>query len=307
MTSSHPSSRPDSQVESLGMAPNTPSQDPWLLQPPRASYLEQTPESVSASSRGSVALHSGGNNSPLLAQDEKRLSEAFVSPELPNSGPSPPSRKRSVVTRPIFWIIALAVLIIVVVAVIVPVYFLVIKPHSSDSESSASGAPSGTGGSGGSGSTGKSLTTGGNGSVVTTSDGTTFTYINNFDGFCKFAYFFRVFINPSRALCLESVVASLSAFFLYINVAATPRDGLTIARAPGNKPACKNYSPATTYIYFCFSDSIREMHFTSHSGSLYARLKSLPMDILIDTSSQGYPILRIPSIIMHNRTPGRHH
>ncbi|KAF8554819.1 glycoside hydrolase family 5 protein [Imleria badia] len=183
MTSSHPSSRPDSQVESLGMAPNTPSQDPWLLQPPRASYLEQTPESVSASSRGSVALHSGGNNSPLLAQDEKRLSEAFVSPELPNSGPSSPSRKRSVVTRPIFWIIALAVLIIVIVAVIVPVYFLVIKPHSSDSESSASGAPSGTGGSGGSGSTGKSLTTGGNGSVVTTSDGTTFTYINNFDGF----------------------------------------------------------------------------------------------------------------------------
>lgn len=208
MTSSYPSSRPDSQVESYGRVPNTPSQDAWLSQPPRASYLEQTPESFSASSaHGSFALHTGGNSSPLLAQHEKRLSEPFVtSSEHPHPEHLRPelSRKRSIVTRPIFWIIALAIFIIVAAAVILPVYFLVIKHHSNQSESSTP-AGSTPGSSGPSpGSAGNSLTTGGNGSVVTTSDGTTFTYINNFGGFCKFAYFFRVFIHPSGVSCSES-------------------------------------------------------------------------------------------------------
>ncbi|KAF8132038.1 glycoside hydrolase family 5 protein [Boletus edulis] len=177
MSSSYPSSRPVSQVESYGRAPNTPSQDAWLLEPPRATYIEQTLESVSASSRGSLALHSGSNSSPLL-EDGKRFSEASATPVLPNLGSS---RKPSIVRRPIFWIIALVVFIIAAAAVVIPVYFFVIKPRSNLSSSpTSSSSPPGTSGPG---PTGKNLTTGGNGSVITTSDGTTFTYINNFGGF----------------------------------------------------------------------------------------------------------------------------
>ena len=187
MSSPYPPSRPDSQIESSGMVPGTPSQDTQFLEPPRASYLEQTPEPGSDSPRGSVALHSAGNASPLLSQDEKRFSEAFADPA-PELLSAEPSRKRSILTRPIFWAVASLSLAIVVVAVVVPVYFLVIKPHSnlSSSPSTPSGAGGGGGGSGGP--SGKSLTTGGNGSTVTTSDGSTFTYINNFGGFCEFAY-----------------------------------------------------------------------------------------------------------------------
>lgn len=181
VSSLYTSSRPDSQVESTGIGSNIPSQDAsQLLERPRASYLEQTPEFASDASRGSIGLHSPGNSSPLLAQHEKRFEEAFASPEHPNPvGWSTFPRKRSIVTRPIFWIIVFVALIIVAAAVILPVYFFVIKSSSSGGTTSSSG----TGGSG------NSLTTGGNGSIVTTSDGTTFTYINNFGGFCESSHF----------------------------------------------------------------------------------------------------------------------
>jgi magnesium-transporting ATPase (P-type) len=187
------------------MAPNTPPQDAGLLEPPRASYIERTPESVSDSSRGSLALHSAGNASPLLSQHEKRFSEAFPSPgpEHPNPGSS---RKRAIVTRPIFWIIASVAFIAVTAAVILPVYFFVIKPQSNQSTPS----------------------TGGNGSVVTTSDGTTFTYVNNFGGFCEFACFFRIFIRPLRVLCSVVVITSLNAATVLLYVvsgAAAPGSG----------------------------------------------------------------------------------
>lgn len=187
--SPYPSSRLASQVEpnASGTVPNTPSQDAWLLEPPRASYLEQTPESVSDSSRGSFALHSAGNASPLLSQHEKQFSEASVGPgpEHPNTGSS---HRRRIVTRPIFWVIAFVVFLIVAAAVIIPVYFFVIKPQSNHS----------------------TLSMGGNGSVVTTTDGTTFTYINNFGGFCEFTFFFRIFITSSRVSCSGFVITSLN-------------------------------------------------------------------------------------------------
>lgn len=216
MSSPYPPSRPDSQVESSGMVPNTPSQDTQFLEPPRASYLEQTPESGSDSPRGSVALHSTGNASPLLSQDEKRFSEAFADPAPLNELPSAePSRKRSLLARPIFWAIALLALAIVVVAVVVPVYFLVVKPHSN--LATPPNTPSGAGGGGGSGDpSGNSLTTGGNGSIVTTSDGTTFTYINNFGGFCEFAC--PSVVSSVLRLCYEFVITSLNLLLFVITL-----------------------------------------------------------------------------------------
>ncbi|KAG9312258.1 glycoside hydrolase family 5 protein [Chiua virens] len=176
-SSLHTSSTPVSQVEVSSFAPNIPSQDTLLLGPPRASYLEQTPEFASDASPRSVALHSSGNASPLLSQQEKQINEAFARPDHLNFGRTPAARKRSLLTRPIFWIIAFIALIIVTTAVVIPVYFFVIKPHSNSTSSTASSSPGASGGSG------NTPTSGGNGSIVTTSDGTTFTYINNFGGF----------------------------------------------------------------------------------------------------------------------------
>lgn len=198
VSSLYTTSRPDSQVESPGMAPNTPSQDASLLEPPRASYLEQTSEFASDSSRGSIALYSAGNASPLLSQHEKQFNEASRIHEHPDPKWST-SQKRCIVTRPIFWIIAFVVLVIVAAAIVIPVYFFVIKPHSNSSTPST-GTGTGGGSSGPSGGSGNSLTTGGNGSVVTTSDGTTFTYINNFGGFCESSYFFHISV-PLGCYC----------------------------------------------------------------------------------------------------------
>ncbi|TDL22966.1 glycoside hydrolase [Rickenella mellea] len=82
----------------------------------------------------------------------------------------------------------MAALIILIVAVIVPIYFTVIKKNN---KSTGAAAPAHTTGSGGGGNPGNSsnpnnphtLITGGDGSLVTTSDGSTFTYVNKFGGF----------------------------------------------------------------------------------------------------------------------------
>ncbi|KAI6043138.1 exo-beta-1,3-glucanase [Pisolithus marmoratus] len=72
--------------------------------------------------------------------------------------------------------------VIVAVAVIVPVYFTVVKPKSDAAASSTTtpnpASPSSTSGTGS-----PSAVTGGNGSKVTTEDGTTFIYTNPFGGF----------------------------------------------------------------------------------------------------------------------------
>jgi hypothetical protein len=71
-----------------------------------------------------------------------------------------------------------------VLAVVLPVYFVVIKPHnnSTTNGASAGGAPAP---SSSPASPPGVTTTGGNGSVITMTDGTTFTYLNPFGGICK--------------------------------------------------------------------------------------------------------------------------
>ncbi|KAJ7752654.1 glycoside hydrolase family 5 protein [Mycena metata] len=98
-------------------------------------------------------------------------------------------------------VIALAALAIVILAVVLPVYFLVVKPHrhssalsssssgsssssSGSSGSSSSGGANGGGNSGGEGDGGVvAAITGGDGSTVTTANGTTFVYRNAFGGY----------------------------------------------------------------------------------------------------------------------------
>ena len=107
-------------------------------------------------------------SAPLVPESEKSLEEN-VSDQ--------PKRRTPLFRRPIFWLAVTAAVVALVLAVILPVYFTVIKPKNSGgggSTNGGSGNPKSTSG----------LTTGGDGSTVTTDNGTEFTYQNPFGGFC---------------------------------------------------------------------------------------------------------------------------
>ena len=117
---------------------------------------------------------SGMQSSPYLA--EKR--DAYIAPRVR-------SRRR-------WWIIGGAVAAAIVAGVVVVVVLLVANHHKSDSDSSVSGGSSKGGKPSGAGDaqpeasgkpTSAIVKTGGDGSTVTTEDGTTFTYSNPFGGY----------------------------------------------------------------------------------------------------------------------------
>lgn len=88
----------------------------------------------------------------------------------------------------LIWAAICCGLVIVIAAVVVPVYFFVIKKSGGGSGGSSGGNNSGNSQGGGSTSTTGSntpqvVTTGGDGSIVTKSDGTTFTYKNTLGGY----------------------------------------------------------------------------------------------------------------------------
>ncbi|KAI0079030.1 glycoside hydrolase [Panus rudis PR-1116 ss-1] len=170
----------DNYQTTLSPAPHTPSStdaDANFLVPPnhahparldsfssipndsaRNSYLASTPNTPDPS-RALLNEHavSGGDS----AVDHDHLTSAS-----PNR-----SRRR-------LWLILLGVsvaLIVVVLAVVLPVVFVVVKKHRGSSGAS--------GGSTANPHSPTGATTGGDGSSVTTADGTTFTYTNKFGGY----------------------------------------------------------------------------------------------------------------------------
>ncbi|KAG2050863.1 glycoside hydrolase [Suillus hirtellus] len=137
-------------------------------------------------------LNSNTNHPPGISTSETATPcESFIytsynsSPLLPSqhSGPygeeiksSPHSKKGAAYVRPVLLFLST---VLVAVAVVVPVYFVVIKHqhHESDiAKGTSSSNPSSVGSHAG-------PTYGANGSTVTTSDGSTFTYINPFGGY----------------------------------------------------------------------------------------------------------------------------
>jgi len=102
-------------------------------------------------------------------------------------GYSPPPSTQKPKRRLIIVIIVLSILLALIVAVVVPVYFTVIKPKNNASQvstgaGSTTGAPQPTSTSG---PTSKITIFGGDGSTVTTNNGSTFTYNNKLGGICK--------------------------------------------------------------------------------------------------------------------------
>ncbi|EGN91810.1 glycoside hydrolase family 5 protein [Serpula lacrymans var. lacrymans S7.3] len=166
------SSRPDSVADPFITAPNTPLQEHGHLEPPRASYLASDPVSELSTPHESYG-HSPGNSTALLPEAEKQ-EERRAYAERQHAG----FPKRSIFKRPLFWLASLVALAIVVLAVVLPVYFTVVKPRQNKQAYSSGG-----GGSPGNPESPTGATTGGNGSLVVTSDGSSFTYINPFGGY----------------------------------------------------------------------------------------------------------------------------
>jgi glucan 1,3-beta-glucosidase len=161
------------------------------LNPPQATFAlgSHTPSALTVDS--TPGTPNPTNSAPLLSEQDRMQSWQHQHAYAPHK----PSRKRPI----LFLLAALVGIGLVVVAVVVPVFFTVIKPkqhHSTAAAAAAAASPgsaSGSGGSSGDGNGGGSTTSpanlatsGGDGSTVTTADGTTFTYRNQFGGFCEF-------------------------------------------------------------------------------------------------------------------------
>jgi glucan 1,3-beta-glucosidase len=159
-----------------------------------SSLYALNPESLSA--RGSPRLES-----PDLAgryrDDPRSLSDDnFDGPAVPlstlSSQPRFLSEKQAVYSpkasksrRNTIILSAVGGLVLLIVAVVLPVYFLAIK-HTSNKSATASQSPTSTAASPSatkSPTSHSNLITGGDGSTVTTEDGTTFTYHNSFGGY----------------------------------------------------------------------------------------------------------------------------
>jgi hypothetical protein len=95
-------------------------------------------------------------------------------------------------------LIALVVLVVLLVAIVVPIYFTVIKPktNAATGGTTASGAAAPTSSSHPKSPT-HSTITGGDGSTVRTSNGTTFTYNNKFGGICELIFTSRILGRPA--------------------------------------------------------------------------------------------------------------
>lgn len=85
--------------------------------------------------------------------------------------------------------VAIGVALVIIAGIVLGVYFGVVKNKKSNSNAAASGSsgsPDAGGGKNGTSTPSSALTTGGDGSKITTEDGSTFTYSNKFGGYWIF-------------------------------------------------------------------------------------------------------------------------
>lgn len=170
---------------------------PALLPPEQFRFSAFSPSLFDNSARTSLVTGLGASpnpSKPLLPSENASaaiLDEKAATSQEQVTDISDASAHRS--RRRRVWIIlgcALALLIIVL-AVVLPVVFLVVKKDNNSSSGNSTTGHDGGGGGGGKGPNPESppgVTTGGNGSQITAADGTTFTYINNFGGYCTSAF-----------------------------------------------------------------------------------------------------------------------
>jgi hypothetical protein len=146
-----------------------------VLAPPRPmpsiSNMTSNRDSAVPSSIGNSQVLLGGQpNDSDAEKDERSQSEK-------------PTRL-SLFKRPMFLLAALVALVVLILVIVLPVYFTVIKKKGTPTPNSSATTTPGKGpGSGPS--TPTVAISGGDGSIVTTDTGNTFTYVNKFGGFCE--------------------------------------------------------------------------------------------------------------------------
>ncbi|KAG2741648.1 glycoside hydrolase [Suillus brevipes Sb2] len=153
------SSRPDSFAEVSLATPDTP------LNSNHALWIST---SETATTPCDSLIHTSCNSSPLLPSQHPVLCGEEIKS-------SPYSKKGAAYVRPVLLFFSA---VLAAVAVVVPVYFVVIKHqhHKSEADITSSSDPSSIG-------SHASPTYGVDGSTVTSSDGSTFTYNNPFGGY----------------------------------------------------------------------------------------------------------------------------
>jgi len=177
-----------STTDSVVRAANIPlpADDAWSLREPHPPFGASIPND---SPRDSYLGHTPYDSGTLLpvTKNEDYTEEDPVTP--------PPSSAKARRRPLILVLVGLVALIVVALAVFLPLYFTVIKPRSVRTSQSSSDGGNSTptnstgGGGGGTSHTPPSSTnviTGGDGSTIKASDGTTFTYNNKLGGICKF-------------------------------------------------------------------------------------------------------------------------
>ena len=175
----------------------TPLQDTYIplpaddtLRPPMAPYLAHEISTPRSSAYGPPSTI---NSQEPLAGREKPA-ETY-----PEDTPSSQNQKRAPIhKRPVFWLAVLVALILIILVVILPVYFTVIKKNNnSNNAAAATGSGSSTGAqptkTGQPAASATAAITGGDGSLITTSDGVNFTYKNQFGGTCEYILFVQIY------------------------------------------------------------------------------------------------------------------
>ncbi|TDL22953.1 glycoside hydrolase [Rickenella mellea] len=165
---------------------------------------DQLASSTASPRESAYNSYSPNNSAPLIPAGHR--AEDYASSRAPSDaagvGQEPyyeaydEKRRRgtSIWRRPWIWLVLLAAIVIAAAAIIVPIYFKVIKPNKSSSSlsstpggSSSVGSPTQTSKSANPSSTPKpssnAAVTGGDGSLVTASNGSTFTYSNKLGGY----------------------------------------------------------------------------------------------------------------------------
>lgn len=146
------------------------------LLPPAAPYLAPS-EGTSTPRDSYITNNSAVNSAPLLeGVGEKDLAD----PDTFTAKKSKPLHK-----RPLIWALAAIALALIIVAVVVPVYFTVIKPKNNTVTSGNGGSNNGDPNSTPTHQPPTSSNSGGDGSLITTENGTQFTYSNPYGGICE--------------------------------------------------------------------------------------------------------------------------
>ncbi|KDQ20949.1 glycoside hydrolase family 5 protein [Botryobasidium botryosum FD-172 SS1] len=195
---------PDTTNHTEHLAPSVSGDDISLPDPshsvPLGTGQQQffgAPEGVRESVVSSIATPGGGNASNPFRSSEHvaDVSDRGNTPQLnaaatgaaskeayADESPSPRASGRKRFTTTTLALIGAAVLAVLVLVIVLPVYFTVVKKNQNNAATGGSGGGgNGHGGGGKPGSNG--ATTGGDGSVITMEDGTTFTYKNSFGGY----------------------------------------------------------------------------------------------------------------------------